>query len=99
MLGRENFLKLIQSNIEIHGYHITIVSMSELPRFAYSIGLKDILGFELIFAGCVFYMHKNISTIFNQIVSTVKLKKAFINSEFSIAQLGTFTHHEAKASW
>lgn len=99
MLGREKFLKLIQSNIETYGYHITIVSMSELPRFAYSIGLKDILGFELILAGGVYYIHEDISIIFDQIVSKVRLNKAIIDSEISVDQLGAFTLIEAKASW
>jgi hypothetical protein len=50
MLGREKFLELIASHIKKYGYHITVVKQSELPRFAYSIGLKNIFGFELIFA-------------------------------------------------
>jgi hypothetical protein len=99
MLGREKFLKLIESNIDKYGYHITIVSMSELPRFAYSIGLKDVLGFEVILAGSSFYMHKDILIIFDEIVSKIRLKESNIESKIPTENLGSFTLREAKESW
>jgi len=73
--------------------------MSELPRFSYSIGLKDTLGFELIFAGCVFYNHKDISLIIEKIVAESRQRRVKINSEILIDSLGMFKLVEAKSSW
>jgi hypothetical protein len=40
----------MKSNIDNRNFHITVVQQSEKPRFAYTIGNRERLRFELIFA-------------------------------------------------
>jgi hypothetical protein len=99
MFGREKFLQLIESNIAKYGYHVTIVSESVLPRFSYSIGLNDTLGFELILAGCAIYQHKDISKIFAKIVSEFNQGRNNEGTNILNDSLGTFKLSEVKPTW
>jgi hypothetical protein len=38
---RAKALRLIRRNIDEHGFHIYVVSGGPLPRYAYTIGLRD----------------------------------------------------------
>lgn len=48
---RERALALIHRNIETHGFHVYLVKGGLSPRFAYTIGLSERFGAELVFAG------------------------------------------------
>lgn len=48
---RSNFLRLIKENISEFGYHITLVNGAQNPNYAYTIGLHEKFGFELVIAG------------------------------------------------
>lgn len=48
---RERLLQEIRSNIERHGWHIYNVLGGESPRYAYTVGLKEKFGGELVLAG------------------------------------------------
>jgi hypothetical protein len=61
---RKSFGELTQSNIDRHGYHITIVGGAIEPRFAYSIGLSNQFNFELAFPGGIYYLKEQVLKIF-----------------------------------
>lgn len=55
MANNHEALAEIRKNIAEHGYHIYAVSGGAVPRYVYTIGNLDRLGFELIFAGAAAY--------------------------------------------
>jgi len=44
-------IELINKNVEKFGHHITVVGSGAEPRYAYTVGVTQKLGFELLFAG------------------------------------------------
>ncbi len=55
MQSREAALARIRRNIQVHGYHVYLVHGGPCPRFAYTIGLSDTCGAEIVLAGAAFY--------------------------------------------
>lgn len=51
MTPRDKALELIAINIKRNGYHVYVVSGGPVPRWAYTIGLSQSLGCELVLAG------------------------------------------------
>jgi hypothetical protein len=98
-MQKDDFLSRIQSNISEHGYHVTVVSGGALPRFAYTIGCKNSLGAEFIFAGGEYYSQVQLGEIIAEIVSLAKKKPDWLNLSISITPLGTFSISKADASW
>lgn len=92
-----NFLDKIHSNIQKLGIHITSVKQGVLPRFTYSIGLKEKLGYELIFAGGYYFNYEEIIEIIKSISSSKLIE--FDNSEISIAKYGKFNFLEVDYTW
>ena len=78
---KKNALDLIRSNIRSHGYHIYVISGGPLPRFFYTIGLIESIGFELIMAGSYFYSANEAKKIFDQIVNEIKSHPIRFNSK------------------
>ena len=52
---RKKALATIKRNIEKSGFHIYIVAGEQTPRFAYTVGLRESLGAELVLAGGLYY--------------------------------------------
>lgn len=98
-ISRENFLKTIKSNIEKKSFHITVVQSSENPRFAYTIGCLEKLGFELIFAGGENYLYEEILSIFNNLVPSLNKEFNFQQFEANLSNLGTFTLSPVNNTW
>lgn len=99
MSEREKFLAEIKSNIEKYGFHITIVNSHTEPRYAYTIGLYSKFGFELIFAGGVFYMKDEVISIINSIVNKLKDVNLLENPLVLIEDLGEFSLTKVDNSW
>lgn len=99
MNNEKEYLELIKSNIVNYGYHVTIVKSDAEPRFAYTIGLKDLIGYELIFAGGIYYLNDELYQIFNGIVKTLKSNNDFANKRISLDALGTFSLSKTHSSW
>jgi hypothetical protein len=97
MSDKSDFLKLIKSNVDKFGYHITIVIEAVEPRYAYTIGLKESLGFELIFAGGILFLKDELYSIFNNVVEELKINNEL--SKVSIGALGTFSLVKVNPSW
>jgi hypothetical protein len=54
--ARAKALEQIKHNIEKSGFHVYIVmGAGPTPRFAYTIGLRESLGAELVLAGGLYY--------------------------------------------
>lgn len=96
---KKNALDLIRSNISSHGYHIYVISGGPLPRFFYTIGLIESIGFELIMAGSYFYSANEAKKIFDQIVNEIKSHPTRVNSKIQINSSGSFTLRKADNSW
>jgi hypothetical protein len=50
-LSSHECMNTIRTNIATHGQHRTLVQGGEVSRFAYTIGLLQSVGFELLVAG------------------------------------------------
>jgi Domain of unknown function (DUF4262) len=103
---RKKALALIKRNIAKSGFHIYLVTgKGPYPRFAYTIGLRESLGAELVFAGGFFYeKSEQILEIFHSLRTQLtrgakgKLGSAWL-SEYTVPSLGEFTLRKAHASW
>jgi hypothetical protein len=93
-----SFKELIQSNIDRHGYHITIVGGAIEPRFAYSIGLSSQFNFELVFPGGIYYLKDQVLQIFAEIVRSLKIKST-LDQRIIISSLGEFSFLPVDPSW
>lgn len=63
---RQRMLELIRRNIQNHGRHIYAVAPGCAPQFFYTIGLYEMSGFELLFAGGAIFDKRSIASVLNQ---------------------------------
>lgn len=98
-MEKDEFLKRIKANIDKHGYHVTTVTGGACPRFSYTIGLKDKIGYELIFAGgenlSAELTNHVLDEVYNQLVTNPNLNDVRVN----VASSGSFTVSEVDPSW
>src|SRR5262249_26286061 len=88
----------IRANIAESGHHIYVVSGGDpTPRFAYTIGVSESIGVELILAGAILYMCDDVGAIINDIA--LQLKARPDRRAFEVAGLGSFTLREVHTSW
>jgi Domain of unknown function (DUF4262) len=99
MNDKKQFLELIQSNIDKYEFHVTTVTSMTPPRYAYTIGLSNLLGFELIFAGGIIFLKDDLSLIFDTIVEELKTEKSMTDRNISVPGLGTFSFSLVDSSW
>ncbi len=93
------FLELIRANIEKYGYQITLVTGGEVPRFAYTIGISQKIGAELIFAGGNFYSAEEIQQIINEIAENLVATSVPDKLIVVAGALGSFSFRQADRSW
>lgn len=95
MNNKKEFLKLIAKNISEFGYHVTFVNGGQNPHFAYTIGLHEKFGLELVIAG-QFISIKAYENIFDLIVKKLETisninsihdNKIFRNSEVGLLEM------------
>jgi len=90
-------MDLIDSNIQKCGYHIYVVKdNASLPRFSYSIGLKDTLGLDLVLAGALLYSDEEAKMILDEIIVALKNDKSI---DTITTTLGVFTLKDVDNSW
>ncbi len=65
-------LEAIARNISKFGHHLYLIAGAASPRFAYTIGLGETLGFELVLAGAAFYDTDAVKRIVNAIASRLR---------------------------
>jgi hypothetical protein len=96
---RRQALDLIKRNIAQHGHHIYVVQQSSIPRFAYTIGLRELFGAELILAGAILYFKDDVVAIINRIAAELRSRRARESSTFAIGTHGLFELRKVDASW
>ena len=94
---RKRALDDIRENIARNGQHIYMVIGETTPRFAYTIGVSEALGFEFILAGAIFYMRDEVGKIIRDVVAQVKTSHD--RRLVAIAALGSFTIREVDSGW
>tara|TARA_R110002050_G_scaffold137538_1_gene261152 strand:- start:3745 stop:4467 length:723 start_codon:yes stop_codon:yes gene_type:complete len=97
MTDREIFKKKIKSNIDKFGYHVTLVTSTTEPRYAYTIGLYQQFHLELVFAGGIFFMKDQVLTIFETIVNELTNNRDV--SKVCVHDLGIFSLSKVDKSW
>jgi len=91
------FKEVIEENINKYGHHITFVIDAVEPRYAYTIGLNGQMGFELVFAGGIYFMKNEVTEIINSIVD--QLKNLTTSDEFNLKSYGIFKLSRTHTSW
>ena len=94
---RKQAIDRIRENIARRGQHVYIVSGGQTPRFAYSIGVSESIGVELILAGAIFYMKDEVVKIINDIAAQLRVQRD--RGIFEIAGLGSLTLRKVHDSW
>ncbi len=94
---RKRALDLIRENIARTGLHVYVVSGGSTPRFAYTIGVSESIGAELILAGAIFSMKDDVLEIINGIFAQLKAQRD--REVFDIAGQGSFTLRRVHSSW
>jgi hypothetical protein len=94
---RRKALEDIRENIARSGLHVYMVISDVTPRFAYTIGLSESVGAELILAGAAFYMKDAVMQIIKDIAS--ELNAAHERRTFEVTGQGSFSLRQAHGSW
>jgi hypothetical protein len=94
---RKQALEDIRENITRNGLHVYLVFGGSTPRFAYTIGLSESIGAELILSGAVFYMKDDVLQIIKGIAAQLKIDRD--REVFEITGLGSFALRRAHSSW
>lgn len=99
MINKKKFLEQIQLNIAKYGYHITIVNSHTEPRYVYTIGLYKKFGFELIFAGGIYYLKDDLDLIFRKIINEIAKNNGKVPLKEINSPLGIFSLENVDHSW
>jgi hypothetical protein len=94
---RKRALNDIRENIARSGQHIYMVMGETTPRFAYTIGVSEPTGVELILAGAIFYMRDEVERIILKTAAHLKASRG--REPLEVAGLGSFTLREVDSSW
>lgn len=97
--ARREMLAKIKSNIEIHGQHIYLIAGGPFPRYAYTIGLSNAIGGELIFAGGAIYSDSQVKDILNFVSREIRARGSSSLPEVAVPQLGLFRLQDVDSSW
>jgi len=98
-MNKAEALEKIRANIAKCGQHIYAVSGGPNPRFAYSIGLSQDAGFELIMAGSSFYSNDEVGDVINNIASSLRNDSNRRQTKFEFGSKGVFLLREVEESW
>lgn len=91
-------LELIRRNIAEYGHHSYLVQGGPEPRFAYTIGLRESHGVELVLPGGSLFNAAAVFLIIDRVVERLRAG-APLDSAFDVDDLGTFRLREAHQSW
>jgi hypothetical protein len=89
----------IRDNIARKGHHVYLVSGGPAPRFAYTIGLSETLGTELILAGACFYLNDEAGSIVDEIALELKSRAPSVRPTFETNSYGSFTLGKVHTTW
>jgi hypothetical protein len=94
---RAERLQKIRLDIERYGHTITLITGGPLPRYAYTIGLRDAIGFELIMPGVSRYTAREVQQIVNTFGAALRADPTL--SSLEMPSTGSFTLRPAHDSW
>jgi hypothetical protein len=94
---KKQALDRIRENVARSGHHVYVVSGGATPRVAYTIGVSESVGVELILAGAVIYLLKDVTQIINGIAAQLKAQPHGKICE--VTGQGLFTLRKAHTSW
>ena len=97
MRTRNDAHDLIARNIRDYGCHIYVVSGGPTPRWVYTIGLTQSIGYELVFAGGAKYSKDDILQILRNAADKVDLDKRIMSKESS--DIGAFALAAVHPDW
>ena len=98
-IERNALLNRIRSSIDRRGYHIYVISGNEAPRYAYTIGLYEKLGLELVFAGGYYFSINEVQSIIYTAAAEL-LKENHSNAAgFKSVDFGYFKLNPVDPSW
>jgi hypothetical protein len=101
-------MKLIEKNIEEHGFHAYLVGQSDTPRFVYTIGLHASIGAELALPGAAYFNAVECARIVHSIRKRLDARIKGADGEsldaataraYAVKGLGMFTLRRAHDSW
>ena len=94
---RRRALEDIRENIARSGLHVYLVMSDVTPRFAYTIGLSELIGAELILAGAIFYMKDDVLQIIKAVASELNADRA--RRTCNVTGQGSFSLRQVHGSW
>lgn len=97
--SRKSMLELIRDNIVKYGHHIYLIPGGMLPRYAYTIGLREAIGAELILAGASFYSAEDVKRIINEVAAKLRTGVDWWKSALEVSSLGLFSPRKVDSSW
>lgn len=92
-------LERIRQNIAKYGFHTYIVTGGGDPHYAYTIGLKQSLGFEMIMAGAYFYRMDEVPLLIQELVSALPPHVDLKSFTVELGARGIFSFREVRTSW
>jgi hypothetical protein len=92
-------LDRIRSNIESTGHHVTLVQGGPLPRFAYTIGLSDTAGHEVVLAGGIGLLLDAVKRALNRAVAAARNQSLTADSGLAVEDVGSFRIRPVHESW
>ena len=98
-LARGSALQFIRSNIAQHGCHIYLVTAEAIPRFAYTIGVRESAGVEFILAGASFYSAEQVKLILNETAKLIGSATASSQLVIELSSIGKFSVRKVHSTW
>jgi hypothetical protein len=95
---RSELLKQIERNIKQSGQHIYAIFGGPAPRYAYTIGLTEVVRAELVLAGCAGWYEDEVGHILNAIGDEIRTK-GYLGRRYVVDGFGSFSLQRAHASW
>lgn len=96
---RRRALEHIRENIEKFGHHVYVIAKGVSPRFAYTIGLSQSNGFELVLCGAAYYSIDEIPDIVNAVAKEFRDAVDPLSIQIEVPEMGRFTLREVHSSW
>ncbi len=97
--SREQAIEQIRKNIAGKGFHTYVVSGGGDPHYAYTIGLTEALGAELILAGAYFYKLDDVPHIIESVVDRLSFQGEMEGQNIVLDPWGSFSLRTVDASW
>lgn len=98
-IEKQQALSRIRSNIDRYGFHLYVVTGGKAPRYAYTVGLFQKFGVELIFAGGYYFSLDEVRVIFRSAVAELLKENIPRVDGFESADFGYFSLKAVDSSW